>query len=236
MGVIVVVALNNVLPNDTYAAKLMLDKNDAPNYFSIQALMWIVFFVGLADLLIRLRWCFGEQEQLTQKLLPEDEETLITEADIPSIYRRVKAAGTHFFLPRLIRRVVLQFQTTQSVGESNNLLNSSLDLFLHEIDLRYNMLRYVIWLIPTLGFIGTVIGIANGLDTAAIQYQESGGEIDIAIVTQELGVAFFSTLLALIFSGILVLIMHLVQGSEESALNNAGQYCLDNLINRLYTK
>jgi len=26
-----------------------------------------------------------------------------------------------------------------------------------------------------------------------------------------------------------------VQGKEENALNRAGQYCLDNLINRLYS-
>jgi hypothetical protein len=32
----------------------------------------------------------------------------------------------------------------------------------------------------------------------------------------------------------LVFIQNLVQGREENALNKAGQYCLDNLINRLY--
>ena len=29
---------------------------------------------------------------------------------------------------------------------------------------------------------------------------------------------------------------HIAQGREEGALNHAGQYCLDNLINRLYEK
>jgi len=28
---------------------------------------------------------------------------------------------------------------------------------MHEIDLRYSMLRYLTWLIPSLGFIGTVV-------------------------------------------------------------------------------
>ena len=32
----------------------------------------------------------------------------------------------------------------------------------------------------------------------------------------------------------LVLLMHIAQCREEAALNNSGQYCLDNLINRLY--
>ena len=32
----------------------------------------------------------------------------------------------------------------------------------------------------------------------------------------------------------LVFLMHIAQGREEAALNNSGQYCLDNLTNRLY--
>jgi hypothetical protein len=37
-------------------------------------------------------------------------------------------------------------------------------------------------------------------------------------------------------SAVLVLIQHIVQAREERALNRAGQYCLDNLINRLYAE
>ena len=54
-------------------------------------------------------------------------------------------------------------------------------------------------------------------------------------VTERLGVAFSTTLLALVMASILVFIQNVVQGKEENALNKAGQYCLDNLINRLYS-
>jgi biopolymer transport protein ExbB/TolQ len=54
-------------------------------------------------------------------------------------------------------------------------------------------------------------------------------------VTERLGVAFATTLVALVQASILVFIQNIVQGREESALNKAGQYCLDNLINRLYS-
>lgn len=43
-------------------------------------------------------------------------------------------------------------------------------------------------------------------------------------------------MLALIQSALLVLAQNQVQSREEGALNEAGQYCLDNLINRLYEK
>ena len=38
------------------------------------------------------------------------------------------------------------------------MFNSSMELYQHETELRYNLLRYLVWLIPTLGFIGTVAG------------------------------------------------------------------------------
>ena len=39
----------------------------------------------------------------------------------------------------------------------------------------------------------------------------------------------------LIMAAVLVFMQNLIQGREEKTLNKAGQYCLDNLINRLYT-
>jgi biopolymer transport protein ExbB/TolQ len=95
------------------------------------------------------------------------------------------------------------------------------------------MIRYIVWLIPSLGFIGTVIGISLALGFA--------GQVDLqdpsllAELTKRLAVAFNTTLLALVMSAVVVLIQHVVQARDEGALNEVGQYCLDNLINRLYS-
>ena len=127
-----------------------------------------------------------------------------------------------------------QFQINQSVDQANALLNSSLELFLHEIDLRYSMIRYVVWAIPTLGFIGTVVGISLALAFAGSADLQDPDLL--AELTKRLAVAFNTTLLALVMSIALVLIQHAVQAYEEKALNDVGQYCLDNLINRLYVE
>ena len=122
-------------------------------------------------------------------------------------------------------------------------MNSSLELFQHEVDLNYHMLRYVVWLIPTLGFIGTVVGIALALNEtgASLSSGSSGVSMTqnpelLVAMTKNLGVAFYTTLLALLLSAVLVFVLHVAQAREERALNKAGQYCLDNLINRLYEK
>jgi len=103
---------------------------------------------------------------------------------------------------------------------------------MHEIDLRYSMLRYLTWLIPSLGFIGTVMGIMFALNYAGVP-GNAESETFLYEVTSRLGVAFTTTLLALIMSAVLVLIQSIIQSKEERALNEAGQYCLDNLILRL---
>ena len=191
------------------------------------------------NLTVRARDARAERAELHQGYLPEDETTVLQAPELRRIYARARAsnqAGSpshERFLPRLIHRVVTQFQTTRSVDQANALLNSSLELFLHEIDLRYSLVRYIIWVIPALGFIGTVMGISLALAYAgAVDLQDPSL---LSGLTKQLAVAFDTTLLALVLSAVLVLAQHVVQAYEERSLNQVGQYCLDNLINRLYT-
>ncbi|MGF1528034.1 MAG: MotA/TolQ/ExbB proton channel family protein [Candidatus Competibacterales bacterium] len=206
-----------------------------PFPFTVQGVMWIVFFWGLAELLQRYRASRAEEAVLDYKFLPEDEQTILLADDLGPIYRRLRQTldqREDAFLYRLIQRIVFQFQNSRSIDQANSLLNSSLELFNHEVDLRYSLLRYVTWLIPTLGFIGTVIGIA-----LALAYAGSADFQDPNLlneVTSRLAVAFNTTLIALLLSAVLVFLMHVIQAREEEVLNRIGQYCLDNLINRLY--
>lgn len=225
-------------------AEILLGKG-SPGFtypFTIQNLMWLIFFSGLGELFVRFRQALHETQQMQIRLLPEDEESMLRAKDLGPYYKQARdsLAGKNFFLQRLIIRVMLQFQSSRSADQANALLNSSLELFQHEIDLRYNMLRYIIWFIPSLGFIGTVIGIALALNNAGAKFMEGfaleeSGSL-LFEMTANLGVAFYTTLLALMLSSVIVFMLHIAQSKEEKALNNAGQYCLDNLINRLYEK
>ncbi|MEM8786606.1 MAG: hypothetical protein AAGF19_12190, partial [Pseudomonadota bacterium] len=117
--------------------------------FTIQNVMWLIFGIGLGDLHFRSRTARREEAQLNLKLLPEDEETLLRAQDLQPYYRSIKSGDTgEFFLHKILRRVILQFQSGRSVDQANSLLNSSLELFHHEIELRYNLIRYILWVIP----------------------------------------------------------------------------------------
>lgn len=211
-----------------------LGESGGPNIFAPQNLMWVAFFFGLAELFYRRGWVKKEALELDRGYLPSDERTLLSKEDLPAIYRYTRQADRRLYLPRLIQRIVIQFQKSDSVEQSASLLNSSLELFHHEVDLRYTVVRYTNWVIPTLGFLGTVIGIANAL--SFVGAQPGAAQDLLQATTLKLGVAFYTTLLALVLSGILVLVTSLVESTEERVLNLTGQYCLDNLINKLIEK
>ncbi|MBN9428907.1 MAG: MotA/TolQ/ExbB proton channel family protein [Burkholderiales bacterium] len=202
-----------------------------PYPFTIQNLEHVIFAVGLGELWVRWRTARRELAFVEQRYLPEDEHTVLQAEDLGPIRRAVsgKFDGENGFLPSLIDLCVLQFQASRSVDQTVSVLNSSLELISHRVDLRYQLSRYFSWLIPTIGFVGTVVGIAATLSVV------SSGKPDLGLLAATLTVAFDTTIVALIESAILVLLMNVVQGKEERAVNLAGQYALRNLINRLYS-
>ena len=229
-------AVTSLLFTEGRFADFLLDRNSTvfAYPFTIQNGMWLLCFGALGEIRVRLKRTGLERRQLQRRLLPEDEATMLRVADLASIRKRVRGEE-RFFLQRLVSRCVLQFQSSKSTERARAVLDSSLDLMQHEVDNRYALLRYLVWVIPTIGFIGTVVGIAAALARAgaAEDFQDPAllGEL-----TRDLGVAFYTTMLALLQSALLVLAQNQVQAREEGALNEAGQYCLDNLINRLYEK
>jgi len=229
----VFIGLMTFFVGKTQAGVILLDSMTQlfPYPLTIQNVMHLLFFVGLGELYIRWRVAVREQSFLSREYLPEDDETVLQAHDLGPVRRQVAKEfdGEHGFLPSLIDLCILQFQASRSVDQTVSVLNSSLELIAHRVDLRYSMLRYIVWVIPTIGFMGTVIGIAWTL------YQVDPNAPDLKKLTASLAVAFNTTLVALILSAILVFFLHLIQPCEERSVNNAGHYTLKNLINRLYT-
>lgn len=239
-GIAFIALMGQILTPGSAAAVVLLDYYAAPPAnsplifpFTVQNLMHILLFIGFGE--VYTRWRIAEREYaLTREgLLPQHYSAVIQAHDLPAI--RAKVAGRydeeHGFLPGLIDLCILQFQASRSVDQTVSVLNSSLELISHRLDLRYSMLRYLVWVIPTVGFIGTVIGISLAL----AMIDPGATEQPLGEIAKALGIAFNTTLVALVESAVLVLMLNLVQAREEGALNRAGNQTLTNLINRLYS-
>jgi biopolymer transport protein ExbB/TolQ len=200
--------------------------------FTIQNFMHVVFFVGLAELFVRWRIAVRETNFLRAHFLPEDDRSVLVSRDLGPIRLRVATLFDHQngFLPSLINLAILQFQSSTSVEQAAGVMSQQLELMGHRLDLRYGLVRFIAWVVPTVGFIGTVFSLGASLAAAG----DPNKVLDLHEVAGTLAVGFDCTMVALVESAILVFLLHLVQEREESALNGAGDYTLRNLINRLY--
>ena len=233
-GVLFVAILTAVLDPNGRAAQLVLDRMSPhfPYPFTIQNFEHLLFFIGLGELFVRWRVGARELSFGHMGLLPEDQQTVLQAHDLSMLRHRVanQFDGEHGFLPSLIDLCILQFQSGRSVDQTVAVMSSSLELIEHRVDMRYGLVRYIAWLIPTLGFIGTVIGL--GASLAAVPADSS--KINMSEIAHTLSVGFDCTMVALAESAILVYVLHIVNEQEEKAVNQAGTHVLRNLINRLY--
>lgn len=232
LAVLFIAVMTGVLTPGERAAQLLLDRQSGIYPFTIQNFEHLFFFLGLGELFVR--WRVGAREVAFAHLglLPEDPQTVLQAHDLSMLRHRVanQFDDEHGFLPSLIDICILQFQSGRSVDQTVAVMNSSLELIEHRVDMRYGLVRYIAWLVPTLGFIGTVIGLGGSL--ASVPADSS--KINMADIAKTLSLGFDCTMVALAESAVLVYLLYVVNEQEEKAVNLSGTYVLRNLINRLY--
>lgn len=226
----VAIGLMSLLPDQ--AALILLDKGSEhfPFPWTVQNAMWVAMFVGFGESYIRLISIRNANSQFAENYL-QTGKRFLNDADISEIHAKTKPlANSENYLPRLIYRTAQSLLMTGSVDSATSNINSNVDLYANSIDLRYTVLRYLTWFIPTLGFLGTCIGISLALNFAGSANLQDPDLL--SRLSGNLGIAFYTNFLALLLSAILVLITNLLQAREEQVLNISAQYCLDNLIGR----
>ena len=131
-------------------------------------------------------------------------------------------------LPYVMARGLERFHMTGGVAEATDTIMGRIEVAAEQQESELSILRYLVWAIPSIGFIGTVRGIG-----VALRRADEALQGDIAGVTAALGVAFNSTLVALIISIILMLFIHLLQGGQEGLVLRLQTFCREQLIDRL---
>ncbi len=104
----------------------------------------------------------------------------------------------------------------------------------------YSVPRILVWAIPLLGFIGTVVGISQAVSEFS-GVLDTAGDVDkikdgIGAVTTGLSVAFDTTLLALFLSVVVMIPLVLVERHESRLLLGIDIFINDKLLPRLKDK
>jgi len=128
-------------------------------------------------------------------------------------------------LPEFLLAALHRFHATNSVHDAASAIKERAEMIADEIDSNLSMIRYVAWAIPAVGFIGTVRGIGDALAQA-----QDAIKGDLSGVTDSLGLAFNSTLVALLLSMVLMLMLHMLQQRQEALILELQTYCRVKLI------
>jgi biopolymer transport protein ExbB/TolQ len=128
-------------------------------------------------------------------------------------------------LPECMLAALHRFHATNSIQDAANAVKERAELAADQLDSSLSLVRYIAWAIPAIGFIGTVRGIGY-----ALAYAEEAIQGDISAVTSWLGLAFNSTLVALLLSLVLMFILHMMQSRQEAFVIETQSYCRDRLI------
>jgi biopolymer transport protein ExbB/TolQ len=129
---------------------------------------------------------------------------------------------------RLLRLALKRFGATGNVQDASTTVHNVAESEGTRLDAELAIFRFCVWATPAIGFVGTVRGIGIALEGAQLAFKG-----DTSVVTGGLGIAFNSTLIALIFSIILMYVLHELQLAQERLVLDTEHYADEQLIARM---
>lgn len=145
-----------------------------------------------------------------ERILPE--EALGHYKDLEAEVAREPRLQSRIF-PDIVLAALHRFDATRSIQDAASSVTQRTESAYDQLESDLSLLRYIAWAIPSVGFIGTVRGIG-----AALALADEAIKGDISGVTASLGLAFNSTLVALLLSIVLMFFVHLLQSRQEQLL------------------
>jgi hypothetical protein len=143
------------------------------------------------------------------------------------------------YIVNRIRKALEFFYVRQNNPEVAQMISSQSEVDAAKANGSYGMVKVFLWAIPIMGFIGTVVGIGDAIGGfGAVFGAGEGGDMSqikepLLAVLGSMGVAFDTTLLALVLSIVLSFPASSLQGSEDDLVTDVDEYCIDHLLKRL---
>jgi biopolymer transport protein ExbB/TolQ len=214
-------------PNYIAPATLYVTIKDFEPESCIVLSLWALAIIGY-----KWRTVTRERGLLQQQLLPIPEGVRILPEDAREYARQLQAlpaAERSLLLPRAMLHALRRFGATRNLQDTASSTHMLVAAEGDRLDSELAMIRFIVWAIPAIGFVGTVRGIG-----IALRMAHRAVEGDVTTVTQFLGSAFNSTLIALLTCISLMFLVHQLQLIQERLAYEAEAYCDEHLISHLY--
>ena len=230
---------------DAFLAEQASLMTQNPKYVSKRSVYVVVYDYEQEACFILMLWAVAimaykaittirHRRLLNLDLIPLAEGVQILPEDTRDLSRRIQALPAdqcNSLLPRALLAALQRFSSTRNVQDVADATHAYCSAEAERLDSELSMIRYIAWAIPSVGFLGTVRGIGDALGQA-----HKALEGDIFGVTRSLGVAFNSTLIALLISIVLMFFLHQLQLLQKRYVLDAKEYCEENLTRHLHTR
>ena len=200
----------------------------------------VAFFIAMV--LLYYRWRdqlrdFHSVEFLEKQLKKINRITKENGTKLLEEYSKYKVFVNGLLVQQRFARLMRHVETGSSWGETESLSKGMAAADLDAIESSHTWTRFLIWLIPIIGFIGTVLGIglaiggfnsvlegAKGLDAMK---KSLGG------ITNSLAYAFETTLVALYFDAALMIFLSQVQKQGDDLLEKIDAVFTDDVLAKI---
>jgi hypothetical protein len=198
-------------------------------------------------------WCLGilaakwiktgiqMQAVRVDDLIPRRGDFVLSPGTAGDVLARIRALCDRPKEYLLFRRMDMALSNLGNIGEVRDVgavLEGQAEADASGVDSSFTVVRALIWTIPILGFIGTVIGLSRAIGSFTAVLAEAG--TDAASIKSKLGpvvaglaTAFETTLVALLVAVAIQLLSTWVYKREETMLDAMADYCNGHVLSRL---
>lgn len=202
----------------------------------------IVFFSAwaLSILLVKALKIRAQRRALAHAVTPADHDFSLSPMTVGVIVERIYQVvddPRHFVLHNRIMLALSNLRNMQRIGDVRDTLESQAEFDEAIAESGYTLLRALIWAIPVLGFIGTVLGLSSAVGSFGGVLAGAGAIEEIKPALKEvisgLAVAFETTLQGLLAALVVYMLMTMVKRAEERFLDDCREYTQRQVLGRL---
>ena len=209
---------------------LLLLGGDVINGGYVQSVTYLAFFWAWFEVQEKLKVIARERKAFKMNFIPTNDKHVFMPQDINNLkFKLIEFEKKEkYILSDLLKKACTKFRTSGSLSELIDIVSIQIEVSQEKSEGDQSVIRYLTWVIPSVGFVGTVIGISQALIVA-----NTG---DMERITMLLGVAFDTTLVALVLSIIIMWFVHRLQEETDRFHSDLKEFVIDNLINKIETE
>ena len=218
----------------TKATAMILERGWTP--YAMVAL----FVLAIVILFVKWRKLAFQRKAFKIELIPVGNNFALTSDTALDVIKTLNESvddPKRFVLFNRIERALLNLKNVGNLSDVSEMLRAQAENDESHMDSSYGLLSGIVWVIPILGFIGTVVGLSGAIGGfgAVLNTDVSVSSLrdSLAPITSNLGIAFDTTFVALVLAMIIQMMMTFLRKQEELFLDACRDYAHVNIISRL---